>query len=57
MALMNRDRCLNAYHRAYTKRMRRAALRRSKQPPMSPAEFMAQVQRLRAGSPPNTSAA
>lgn len=44
---MNRTKCLNAYHRAYTKRMKLAARRRSKQPPMSPVEFMAQVQRLR----------
>ena len=47
---MNRTKCLNAYHRAYSKRMKLAAQRRLKQRPMSPAEFMAQVQRLQHGS-------
>ena len=47
---MNRTKGLNAYHRAYTKRMKLAVIRRSKQPPMSPGEFMAQVQRLQQGS-------
>ncbi len=54
---MNRSKCLNAFHRAYSKRMKRAATRRSKQPPMLPAEFMAQVQRLRQGSRPEKSVA
>lgn len=47
---MNRTKCLNAYHRAYAKRMKLAAQRRSKEPPMSPGEFMAQVQRLQQSS-------
>lgn len=50
MPSMNRSKCLNAFHRAYCKRMKLAATRRSKQQPMLPAEFMAQVQRLRQGS-------
>jgi len=54
---MNRAKCLNAYHRAYTKRMKLAAQRRSKRPPMSPEEFMAQVQRLQQGSHRKPSAA
>jgi hypothetical protein len=48
---MKRTPCLNAFHRAYAKRMRLSAVRRSKQSPMSPVEFMAQVSRLRNGSP------
>lgn len=43
---MNLSKCLNPFHRAYVKRMKQAATRRSKQLPMSRAEFMAQVQRL-----------
>jgi len=42
--------CLNLYHSAYCKRMKKLAIERSKQPPMSPAEFMNQVERLRRGS-------
>lgn len=44
---MKPSQCLTAYHRAYVKRMKRAAMQRSKRPAMSPVEFMAQVQRLR----------
>ena len=47
---MNRTKCLNAFHRAYVKRMKLSARRRSKQPPMSPEEFMAQAKRLRHAS-------
>ena len=54
---MNRAQCLNSYHRAYSKRMKLAARRRSKQPPMSPVEFMDQVKRLRLGSLRKQSAA
>lgn len=43
---MNRTKYLNACHLAYAKRVKLAATRRSKQPPMSPGEFMAPVQRL-----------
>ena len=57
MPTMNRSKCLNAFHRAYCKRMKQAATRRSKQPPMSPEEFAAQVQRLRQGSPREKSVA
>jgi hypothetical protein len=41
---------LNVYHRAYAKRMKLSAQRRSKQPPMSSGEFMVQVQRLQQSS-------
>jgi hypothetical protein len=55
---MNRPgKCLNAFHLAYSKRMRRAATRRSKQPPMSPGEFTQQVLRLRQGRLRSPSAA
>ena len=47
MPAMKRTPCLNAYHRAYCKRMKQSAVRRSKRQPMSPAEFMQQVSRLR----------
>ena len=56
MPAMNRTPCLNAYHRAYCKRMKQSAVRRSKQPLMLPAEFIQQVSRLRRGSRPLPSA-
>ena len=52
MPAMNRTSCLNAFHRAYCKRMKQAAVRRSKRLPMSPAEFMQQVNRLRRDNHP-----
>jgi hypothetical protein len=47
---MKRGQWLNSYHRAYCERMQKLETARSKQPPMSPAEFMAQAKRLRRGS-------
>ena len=47
---MKHRECLNSYHSAYCKRMKKLATERSKKPPMSPAEFMQQVKRLRLGS-------
>jgi hypothetical protein len=44
---MTRAQCLNAYHLAYSKRMRRAAMLRLKRRSMSPEEFTMQARRLR----------
>ena len=47
---------LNDFHRAYCERMKRAARKRSGQSPMSPAEFIQQVRRLRRGQRRRSSA-